>query len=660
MAAKGIKHATGNNGLARVATHRNHRDRNRPQQQHKQKHAQPAHAHAHANGTPVPMSWILERDYASAGPATQDDLDGILSTLGTHTSQITTLNGQQAVQDGNIAAATTKNAEQDGRLDVVEAVAYDASGQIGDIYGRADWGTTPASGQVLRANGLGQYVPQTLALSSLGDVDLAPGLLSDGQALVYNQGLGKWRNAAVASSLAGLTDVQSSPLPVNGQLLQYVSATSKWTPTTVAVTSSIGGASDAALSSLLSGDVLVWSSATSKWQNSTRLTAAEQALGRVENPNASVTLSTTNTVCAQYQNALPIEGVTQNTTVTDTVAPFCYLNRASDYNLLPTNYTATNGGWTPSNANRLWEPTGTNTQSVSLSSGYARANCDLGVQTLLAATTTLTVTQQSGGGYVGTVRLFGSNNNSALTDTVGLTATGGVYTLIAELVGIGYAGGVAAALAGGQGPWRYLTIVVSAGSNTGNANLHAVVRAAAGGYSGQSALAGAISLSRAPSGLPVITQNATLASGTVNVDLSRLGLYLLYKDLLRTIPDNGTVRVGGWKLSPGANSAEISLLNDKFDPSTNTTSGTLGFSLRTSTQGGKNYLIVRPSGNAGMCLGLCLDGSAVNDPGLVLFPNSASGATGVSAVFRMNGDLFLAGITSTNQAGLLGTLDPRG
>lgn len=608
------------------------------------------------------MSWIVGRDYSTVGPADQSQLLALAATVSTHTSQIGTINGQQATQDTNIAVETTKNVEQDGRLDVVEGMVYDQSAQVGEVYGRADWSTAPSSGQVLRGNGLGQYVPASLGLGSLSDVYLTPGLVTNGQALVYNGGLGKWWNAAVASALSGLTDVASTPAPTNGQLLQYVSATSKWTPTTVAVTSSIAGASDAALSSLLSGDVLAWSSATSRWVNSGRLTTAEQALGRVENPNASVTLSTGNTVCAQYQNALPIETVTQNTTVTDTVAPFCYINRANDYNLVPVSFTATNGSWTPSTANRLWEPTGSNTQSVSLSSGYARANCDLGLQTLIAATTTLTVTQQSGGGYVGTVRLFGSNNSAALTDTTTLTATGGIYTLIAELVGIGYAGGVAAAVAGGQGPWRYLTLVVSAGSNTGNPNLHATVRAAAGGYSGQSALAGAISLSRSPSGLPVVTQNATLVGGTVNVDLSRLGLYLLYKDLLRTIPDNGVLRVGGWKLSQGIDNAEIGFLNDKFDPATNTTSSALGFSLRTSTQGGRNYLIVRPNGDTGMCLALCLDGSAVNDPGMVLFPNNAAGGggTGVSAVFRMNGDLFLAGITSTNQAGLLGTLNPRG
>ena len=105
-------------------------------------------------------------------------------------------------------------------------------------------------------------------------------------------------------------------------------------------------------------------------------------------------------------------------------------------------------------------------------------------------------------------------------------------------------------------------------------------------------------MTRATSGNPIITNQGGSAENLV-VSCERLALWLLWRDLLTTIVQKGTVRCGGWKIQQGPDLREIQLLVDGYDPETNTTPVAMnrGIALRTSTQGGSDYLIIRPSGS---------------------------------------------------------------
>lgn len=522
--------------------------------------------------------------------------------------------------------------------------------------------SSPAGTQLLRWNGTA-WQNSYGRLSELStDVAINSLALANDECLTYSAGLARWTNASVPRNSRQLSDV-STTLPSDGQMLSYVSGTGKWTPV-AAPSGSISGAADyVATGTVASGDCLVWSSGLSKWTNSIRLTQAEQVLGQLQAPQAAVLSSAGETCCVTYgTNALPTEAATQQATATDLLYPFAAVVRTSDYVTTPVATSLTLGTGSPANGSNL--PTA-GVQSLTGVAGVgARVNYDLGSSLVLSSSSTFLLSLASGLTF-GSYRVYGTNDAGAMSDASMLTgaAPAGYVLLYDWLNSLGLGGPVSSTqVTLSQGPFRYISImfVANGGWNT-SSDAFLSVRAAPGGITGQSLLGGDITMTRATSGNPIITNVAGSAENLV-VSCERLGLWLLWRDLLTTVVQKGTVRCGGWKIQQGPDLREVQLLNDGFDPSSNTTpvSVNRGIALRTSTQGGSDYLIIRPLGvSTGLCMAFNLSATAPSDTGLCWLKNVASsGASDVIAALDLNGDLFLAGTVTDSQAGLLGALDP--
>lgn len=694
-------------------------------------------------------SSVQVRDYSSAVGPSAGEFSALSATVAGHTGQLGTINGQQAVQDGNIAqlqldvdAVDQVNAAQN--LDIISAL---------DVTEKVDATTGLVAGNILRHNGT-QFVGQAVTLSSLADVDPAPDFdaallvsiegtwrkiqlplntsgavtgdalvfdgsffvptpvggasalsdltdtsisapagtqllrwngtawqnsygriseltgdttintvgLADNEVLTYSAGLAKWTNAAVPRNSRQLSDV-STTLPSDGQMLSYVSGTGKWTPV-AAPSGSISGAADyVATGTVASGDCLVWSSGLSKWTNSIRLTQAEQVLGQLQAPQAAVLSSAGETCCVTYgTNTLPTESATQQATVTDLLYPFAAVVRTSDYIATPVATSITLGTGSPANGSNL--PTAGVQSLTGVSNVGARVNYDLGSSLVLSSSSTFLLSLASGLTF-GSYRVYGTNDAGAMSDASMLTgAAPAGYVLCHDwLNSLGLGGPTSSTrVTLSQGPFRYISImfVANGGWNlTSDAFLS--VRAAPGGITGQSLLSGDITLTRATSGNPIIENLAGSVENLV-VSCERLGLWLLWRDLLTTVTAKGTVRCGGWTIKPGPDLREVQLLNDGYDPASNTTPVAVnrGVALRTSTQGGKEYVIIRPLGvSTGMCMAFNLSATASNEAGVAFMPNVASSAASdVVFALRQNGDVYLAGTVTDSQAGLLGNLNP--
>lgn len=707
------------------------------------------------------MSWIPGRDYTSAGPLTQDDLDGVLSTLGTHTSQIATLNGQQVVQDGNIADATLKNVEQDGRLDVIEegysvhftalvarvdqhdvdlaagvtkdgeqdTTLADHEGRItaaeGELYGtfydlqtRLDVSNPLTNGYVLTFNsGTGKYkgAPSGGTLAALGDVqvaapaarqslvhngtkwanrqlvlgdDLGADLsdvlvnhltLANDQVLTWNAGGSKWTNGAVPRNTRELSDVSTTP-PTNGQILLYSTAAGKYQPVSLTTSSSIVTATDyLANGTLAAGDALVWDGAASKWRNSTTLTAHGTSIATLQSQVAQVgaingtngSLNNSVTSSYRYSNASLTTGPANNVAISDVLYPWAYRDNSVAFDVPWTNLSALTlmqgTFYNPGQGGIFsWKGAGGSGNFGISGSTTFRVNFSFSAPVTLDASYSLLLSCDVSSYSFKRYQWWGSNSPGFASESSTLAPTG---TLLFDSGTLAQWSGVRQDTPLSQGPWQYMAIVILE-THTAS-NVHAAywgVRSAPGGLTGKSVATGELAVTRDTNATGAVivaktTASTNSAGESIRWDLGRLGLWELYNRLLPTVADVGVLRVGGWRLQPGADLRELSFVNDGWNIATNTIPSAVakqGFSVRTSLQGGKNYLVIRPAGTAGLCVGINMDASANGDNSVVLFKNTTgSGVAGdVVAVVRQNGDLFLGGTVTQSQAGLMGTLNP--
>lgn len=707
------------------------------------------------------MSWIPARDYSSVGPATQDDLDGVLSTLGTHTSQIATLNGQQAVQDANIATETTRNDTQDARLDNIEtgysvhftnlvarvdghdvdiaagvtkdgeqdATLADHEGRLtaaeGEIFGslydlstRLDVSNPLTNGYVLTFNaGTGKYkgAPSGGTLAALGDVqvaapaarqslvhngtkwanrqlvlgdDLGADLsdvlvnhltIADQQVLTWNAGGSKWTNGAVPRSIRDLSDVSTTP-PTNGQILLYSTALGKYQPVSLTTSSSIVTATDYLVNgTLAAGDALVWDGTASKWRNNTSLTTHGTSIatlqtqmaqvGAISGTNASLNNSVTSSY--RYSNTSLTTGPANNVAISDVLYPWAYRDNSVAFDVPWTNLSAVSlmqGAYYGQGGVLAWKGSGGTGFGVNPGTGTQQFRMNISFSAPVTLDATFSLLLSVGFAIYSPTRYqwWGSNSPGFMTESSYLAPTG---TLLFDSGTIATWTGVRQDTPLSVGPWQYLAFVVLGIGTVNNFNANYVgVRSAPGGLTGKSVATGELAVTRDTNATGAVivaktTASTNSAGESIRWDLGRLGLWELYNRLLPTVSDIGVLRVGGWRLQAGADLRELSFVNDGWQISTNTTPTTVakqGFSVRTSLQGGKNYLIIRPAGTAGLCVALNMDATANGDNAFILFKNTTgSGVAGdVVAVVRQGGDLFLGGAVTQSQAGLMGTLNP--
>ena len=629
-------------------------------------------------------SSIAPQDYSGLAPVDSGQFSSLSATVSTHTSQIGTINTQNAVQDFSIAANELRDDGQDTQLAKIDTTNGLTTGNVLTWNGTLYTGQAPAAGsttlaaltdaqiaspagsQLLRWNGTKWQNSYGKLVELTGDTAINTVGLADNDVLTYSAALAKWTNLTVPRNSRQLSDVATT-LPTNGQVLLYSAATARWTPG-AAPSGTISGATDYLVNGAIAGgDCMVWDSGVTKWRNSTRLTIVEQTLGTLTPPQAAVTSSAGQTVCVTYgTNALPTEGATQQATASDLLYPFASVQRTSDYVATPVASTSTLGYQNPVDGSNLWKTGPSDFQYVGGVSGNsgARINGDLGSSLLLAATSTFALTLASGVTFK-QYRVYGSNDAAAMSDSTLLVGTVTGYTLLTDWGTSLGTGGPTSSTRNTltQGPFRYISVIFANDGSGWNSNndVSFTVRAAAGGVTGQSLLGGDITMVRNTSGNPVITNVAGAAENFV-VDCTRLGLWLLWRDLLTTVTAKGTLRCGGWTIKQGPDLREVQLLNDGYDPATNTTPVAVnrGIALRTSTQGGKDYLILRPLGvSTGMCMAFNLSATATTDPGIAYMPNVASSASSdVVFALRMNGDVLFAGTAFPAQAGLLGNLNP--
>lgn len=712
-------------------------------------------------------SSVSTRNYnALVGPGADEfsalagTVAGLGTAVGTHTSQIGTLNGQQAVQDENIATATTKNDEQDGRLDNIETgysvhfmnlvarvdghdvdiaaatskngeqdtTLLDHEGRIGamegelygsmyDIVTRLDLSNPLTGGFVLTFDaGTGKYkgAPSGGTLAALGDVqvaapaarqalvhngtkwanrqlvlgdDLGADLsdvlvnhltLADQQVLTWNAAGSKWTNGAVPRSTRDLSDVSTTP-PTNGQILLYSTALGKYQPVSLTTSSSIVTATDYLVNGTLAGgDALVWDSAVSKWRNNTNLTTHGVSIatlqsqmaqvGAINGTNASLNNSVTSSY--RYSNASLTTAAANNVAISDVLYPWAYRDNSVSFDVPWTSLSAVSlmqGSYYGQGGVLSWKNSGGTGWGVNPGVGTQqfRVNVSFSAPVTLDATASLLLSSQYTQYAATRYQWWGSNSPGFMAET-SLTPTG---TLLFDSGTIASWTGVRQDTPLAVGPWQYVAFVVLSMSTVNNFWApYFGVRSAAGGLTGKSVATGELAVTRdtAATGAVIVaktTASTNSAGESIRWDLGRLGLWELYNRLLPTVTDVGVLRVGGWRLQPGADLRELTFLNDGWQISTNTTPTTVakqGFSVRTSLQGGKNYLIIRPAGTTGLCVALNMDASANSDNALILMKNTTgSGVAGdVVAVVRQNGDLYLGGTVTQSQSGLMGTLNP--
>lgn len=677
------------------------------------------------------MSWITGRDYTSVGPVSQgdlsvleDDVAGLVSTTGQHTNRLNALDAGQVVQDTNIGTNNARDDTQDTRLDnIEEGYSVHFFNLVGRVDGHdgelanLDFSTGLTAGNVLTFDaGSSKFrgapaAGGATALSALTDTAIsAPATnqllvwngsawanrigrllelqevavngvsLADNQVLTYSNALAKWTNLAVPRSTTQLSDVALTP-PTAGQVLQWNSGTSRYTPTTLATGSStIAGATDwQTVAPLTGGDVVQWNSGAARFQNTPRLTTAEGNIGVIQGtlgqlaPINSLNPSLNNSVTTslRYATGSTTTAGTNNVAVTDLTAPFAYRDNSVAFDIPWTALSAvtlTRGVFYTGGGVLSWKGAGGSVTGVNTISSQGRINFSFSTAFTLNAANSLLLAVATGNGQYSPNRYqwWGSNSPSFASES-SMTPTG---TLLADsgVIGTQWTG-ERTLTPSSTGPWQYLALLILS-LNNGSDNLtfqYAGARSAPGGLTGKSVASGELAITRDTNATgAVIVAKTTAATNTaaesMRWDLGRLGLWELYNRLLPTVTDIGVLRVGGWRIQAGADLRELQLYNDGWQQSTNTTPTTVnrGVALRTSLQGGKNYLIIRPLGatNTGMCMAINLDSTASTDAAVAFMPNVASGTSNIVAALRQNGDLYLAGTTTTGQAGLMGNLNP--
>lgn len=460
------------------------------------------------------------------------------------------------------------------------------------------------------------------------------------------------------------------PVPDAGAALRWDPGHAYFTPQNV----TIATCSDVKLTGLQNGELLSYDSVQSKWVNTApvalpagvtaeRLGLIESDIGQLAAPSASVVLNANESACVTYGfNATPAaaEGATQRSTATDATYPFAALVRDTEWAIPPVQVTITVGSSNPTPPTRLpLDDGGALQQQLYSNGGYARVNYDLGAEYVLA--TAQSVVWWWGAGLsFGEYRLYGCTSATCMTDSSVLDPPGAAYTLLHTATGTAGDGPrTVYGTASSTGPWRYVCLIFSGGHGSSN-NLRVLVKSAPSGMTAQSLLNGDIALSRnsTTSGLPVVTNTAG-SSETLVTNCQRLGQWLLWRDLLTTVLARGTLRVGGWRLEPGADTRELALTNDGYDQSTlSAGTPTTGFTVRASTQRGGDWIVLRPSGTTGMCLALSTTATFPGDIGFILTPNNASGTSPVCITVELGGTIRSVNAVVQNDAGL-GSFDPR-
>lgn len=666
------------------------------------------------------MSWIPGRSYSGVGPATQDDLAGIVSTLGTHTSQIATLDAQNATQDSNIATEHTKNDEQDAKLADHETRISDAESVYTDFGKRLDLSTGLVNNNVLTfSSATGKYrgAPGGGTLAALGDVQIATPAarqalvhngtkwanralvvgtvlggdlsdvlvnnvtLADQQVLTWSAGGAAWTNGSVPRSTRQLSDV-STAVPTNGQILQYDTPTSKYVPTSFTTTSTIRTATDyVGTGTIAGGDTLVWvAGSTNKFTNSTLLTTQGSAIASLQGTVSQLAAingtnpSLNNSVTSSYRYAAGslTTAATNNVAITDVLYPWAYRDNSGAFDVPWTNlasvalmtgvYYGAGGGvlmWKGAN------PVGGTGFNPGVGTPL-RINFGLSSVVTLDASASLLLNCDYPQYSFTRYQWWGSNSASYMAEATTSSPTG---TLLFDSGTLAQWSGLRSDTPLNVGPFQYFALIaLTLGTSNNGHLLYCGLRSAPGGLTGKSVTGGELAVTRdaTATGAVIVaktTASTNSAGESIRWDLGRLGLWELYNRLLPTVTDVGVLRVGGWRLQAGADLRELSFVNDGWQASTNTIPTTIakqGFSVRTSVQGSKNYLIIRPAGAVGLCVALNMDATANGDNAVVLFKNTASSATAgdVVAVVRQNGDLFLGGAVTASQSGLMGTLNP--
>lgn len=220
-------------------------------------------------------SSIAPQDYSGLAPVDSGQFSSLSATVSTHTSQIGTINTQNAVQDFSIAANELRDDGQDTQLAKIDTTNGLTTGNVLTWNGTLYTGQAPAAGsttlaaltdaqiaspagsQLLRWNGTKWQNSYGKLVELTGDTAINTVGLADNDVLTYSAALAKWTNLTVPRNSRQLSDVATT-LPTNGQVLLYSAATARWTPG-AAPSGTISGATDYLVNGAIAGgDCMVW------------------------------------------------------------------------------------------------------------------------------------------------------------------------------------------------------------------------------------------------------------------------------------------------------------------------------------------------------------------------------------------------------------------